>query len=138
MTLYCAYICFNCGGNSERNVESLIIILPSSSLASLIPPSFGSLTRLLCSSLTDTWSNNVGTSWGYVLSSNITLRQSLEIGDWATWGWHVIHVYKLRLICLLIFLCSFRFSLLVHRLFPTFMALRFDFSVTNDVLLFLV
>ena len=44
----------NDGGNSERNVESLIIILPSSPLASLIPPSFGSLTRLLCSSLTDT------------------------------------------------------------------------------------
>ena len=44
----------NYGGNSERNVESLIIILPSSFLESLIPLSCVSLTRLLCSSLTDT------------------------------------------------------------------------------------
>ena len=42
-----ADICFNWGGNSERKLESLIIILPSSSLASLRPLSFGSLTRLL-------------------------------------------------------------------------------------------
>ena len=47
MTLYCAGICFNWGENSEHNVESLIIILSSSSLASLRTPSLGSLTRLL-------------------------------------------------------------------------------------------
>ena len=34
----------NWGGNSERNVESLMMILLSSSLASLIPPFSESLT----------------------------------------------------------------------------------------------
>ena len=66
-----------------------------------------SLTRPLCSSLTDTWSKNLGTSWGSVWSYNTTLRQSLKIGDWTTWGWCVIHVYRLRLICSLIFECPF-------------------------------
>ena len=104
------YICFNCGGNSKRKVESLIIILPSSSLASLRTSSFGKLTRLLCSYLTDTWINNLGTSWGSVWSSNITMRQSLEMGGWTTWGWRVIHEYRLRLICSLIFEFSFFFG----------------------------
>ena len=122
---------FSCGGNSERNVESLIIILPYSSLASLRPPSFGSLTRLLCSYLTDTWSNNFGTSWGYVWSYNTTLRQLLEIGDWTTWVWCVIHVYRLRLICSLIFECPFLFVFFVQGLLHTFMDLRFDFAATN-------
>ena len=47
----------NWGGNSERNVESLITILPSSSLVSLWPPSFVSLTRLLCNYITSGVSN---------------------------------------------------------------------------------
>ena len=38
MTLYRSEIYFNCGGNSERNVYSLIIILSSSCIASLRPP----------------------------------------------------------------------------------------------------
>ena len=112
MTLYRADICFNLGGNSELNVESLIIILFSPSLASLIPISLVSLQRLLWSSLTDTQSNNFGTRWGSVWSSNTTLRQSLEIGDWKTWGWRVIHVYRLRLIFSLILECLFRFAFL--------------------------
>ena len=37
----------NWGGNSERNVESLIMILFSASLAYLIPPLSVLLTRLL-------------------------------------------------------------------------------------------
>ena len=87
----------------------------------------GSIIRLLYSSLTDTWSNNSGTSSGYVWSSNITLRQSLEIGDWTTWGWSFIHAYRLHLICSFIFECHFGFFL-VHRLVPTFMVLRIDFA----------
>ena len=39
MTLYRTDICFNSGGNSERNVELLIIILSSSYLASFRLPS---------------------------------------------------------------------------------------------------
>ena len=100
---------FNCGGNSERNVESLIMILFSSSLESLRPPSFVSLTRLLCSYLMDTWSNNFGTSSGSVWLSNIILRTLLEIGDWTTWAWRVIHAYRLRLVLSLIFKCPFHF-----------------------------
>ena len=92
MTLYYDVICLNCGGNIEHKLESLIIILYSSSLASLIPLSFVSLTRILCSSSMDTWSNNFGACFGYILSSNNTLRKSSEIGDWTTWGWRVIHV----------------------------------------------
>ena len=38
-TLYRVDICFNWGGNSEHNVESLIIILSYSSLEYLRPPS---------------------------------------------------------------------------------------------------
>ena len=136
MTLYCADICFNWCSNSERNVESLIINLSSSSLASFRPPSLGSLTRILSSYLMNTWSNNFGTSWGCVLSSNITLRRSLEIGDWKTWGWRVIHAYILRFICSFIFECPFRFIFLVHRLVPTFMDLSLDFQPQYDVLLF--
>ena len=56
----------NCGGNTERNVELLIMILFSASLASLSTPLYLSLTRLLWSSLTDTCSNNFGTSCGSV------------------------------------------------------------------------
>ena len=43
-------------------------------------------------------------------------------------GWHVIHAYRLRLICSLIFDCPFRFFLLVHRLLPTFMVLILNFA----------
>ena len=50
---------FYWGGNIERNVESLVIILSSSFLASLIPLSIVALTRLLWSSLTYTWNNNL-------------------------------------------------------------------------------
>ena len=47
ISLYRADNFFGRGGNSERNVESLIMILLSTSLASLSTPSSGSLTRLL-------------------------------------------------------------------------------------------
>ena len=79
---------------------------------------------------TDTWSKKIGTSWDSVWSSNIALRQSLEIGDWTTWGWCVIYEYRLRLICSLIFECPFRF-VLIHWPVPTLMALRLDFSATR-------
>ena len=114
ITLYGAIFFNNWDGNSECNVESLIIILSSSSLVSLRLSSYVSLTRLLCSSLIATCSNNFGTSWGSVWISNITLIQSLEIGDWTTWGWHVIHAYRLRLICSL----------------PNLMALRLKFAAS--------
>ena len=47
MTLYLDDIVLNWGGNNERNVESVAMILFSAYLASLIPPSTGSLTSLL-------------------------------------------------------------------------------------------
>ena len=90
----------------------------------------GSLTSLLCSSLSDTWSKNVGTSWGSVWSSNLTLRQSLEIGNWTAWRWRVIHAYRLRLIWSLIFEFPFRFIFLVYWLVHTFMALHFYSAAT--------
>ena len=40
-TLYHSSVCCNCGVNSKQNVESLIIIISSSSLVSLRLPSFG-------------------------------------------------------------------------------------------------
>ena len=46
ITLYID-IFLNWGGNNERNVKSLIMILLSASLDSLSPPSNGSLTMLL-------------------------------------------------------------------------------------------
>ena len=55
MTLYLDGICFNCGGNSELNVESLIMILFSAYIDSLIPPFYVSLARLLLISLTETY-----------------------------------------------------------------------------------
>ena len=62
----------NWGGNNEHNVESLIMILLSESIASLIPPSSGSLTRMLWSYLTETFSNNFGTIFGLVWPSMFT------------------------------------------------------------------
>ena len=70
---------FNCGGNSEHNVESLIMILFSASLASLSPPFSLSLTGLLWSPLKDTCSNNFGTSCGSVWPSIINLQTIIDI-----------------------------------------------------------
>ena len=56
----------NWGGNSEHNVESLIMILSPSSLAYFSPPSILALTILLRGSLTGTCTNNFGTSCGSV------------------------------------------------------------------------
>ena len=43
----------------------------------------------------------------------------------------MIHIYRLRLICSLIFECPFRFVFLVQMLLPTFMDLRLDFAATK-------
>ena len=43
----------NWDGNNERNIESLIMLLFSASIASLSPPYTGSLTSMLWSSWTD-------------------------------------------------------------------------------------
>ena len=83
---------------------------------------------MLFSSLKETRSQTFGISCGSVWSSNITLIQLLEIGDWKTWEWCVIHAYILHIIWSFIFECPFRFFLLVHTLFPTLMALRFYFA----------
>ena len=61
MTLYCADIFFSWGGNSERNVKSLIMILFSAFIASLSPPYTESPTRMLWSSQMDTCSYFFGT-----------------------------------------------------------------------------
>ena len=64
-----------------HEVESLMMILSSSSLVSLSLPLSASLTRLLWISLTDTCSDNFGTICGSVWPSIFTFRQSLTIGD---------------------------------------------------------
>ena len=66
---------FSWGGNSESNIESLIMILFSVYLVSLIPPPSGYLTRLLWSSLKDTCTNNFGKNCGQVWPSMFTFRQ---------------------------------------------------------------
>ena len=60
ISLYRADNFFGRGGNSERNVESLIMILLSTFLDSFSPPSFVALKILLWSSLIDTCNKNVG------------------------------------------------------------------------------
>ena len=48
-----------------RKVESLMMVLLSTSLASLSPTSYGVINILLCSYLTDTCNYNLGTNCGY-------------------------------------------------------------------------
>ena len=102
MTLYCAD-CFSWGGNSEHNVESMIMILFSAYLASLSSTSTGSLTRLLWCSQIDTCSNNFGTGCDIVWPLMFPFRQSLKIGDCATCGWWIIQLYRDLFIWWLIF-----------------------------------
>ena len=83
---------FGWGDSSELNVESLIMILFSAYLASLSPPFSGSLTSLLWSSHTDTWSNNFGKFCGMVWPSMFTLRRSLKISDCTTCRWCIIQL----------------------------------------------
>ena len=83
---------FNWGGNSERNVESLIRILSYSFIASFIPPSFVALTIFSWSYLTDTYNNNFGTSCGSVWQSIFTFIKSFAIGDFTTCGWCIIQL----------------------------------------------
>ena len=51
ITLYRSVILFSWGGKMLHSVESLIMILLSASLASLSPPSYGGLTKILLSSM---------------------------------------------------------------------------------------
>ena len=92
ITLYLDDVFLNWGGNNKRNFKSLIMILLSASLASLIPPSSGTLTRLLWIYRTYNWSNNFGTTCGLVGKSMFIFRQSLKIGGYTTCGWCVIQL----------------------------------------------
>ena len=58
MILYCEVIFLNWGWRIFFNFESLMMILLSSSLDYLIPPSSGLLSIILCSSCTDTFNYN--------------------------------------------------------------------------------
>ena len=69
---------FNWGGNSELNLESLIIILSSLSLSSFSPPYYMALIILLWSSLTDTCNNNFRTSF-------VTIHFHLQTIIWNWW-----------------------------------------------------
>ena len=82
MNLYLDDICFHWGDNSERNVESLIMILFSASLTSLSPPLYVSLIRLLWSSLTDTCSKKIETSYGPVGTSIFNFQFHTIIDNW--------------------------------------------------------
>ena len=64
--------------NSEYNVESLIMILSSPSLASLSSPSIVALIRLLWISLTDTCNNNFGISCGSMRPSILHLQKIID------------------------------------------------------------
>ena len=101
---------FYWGGNNERNVESLIMILFSAYLDSLSPPSTRSLTRLLWSSWTYIFSNIFGTSYGLLWPSMFTFRQSLKIGDHTTCGLCMIQFQRDFSIWSFIFEFPFHFS----------------------------
>ena len=75
-------IYFIWGGNSELNVEPLIMILFSESIASLSLQFTGSIKRPLWSYLMYAYSNNFGTICGLVWQSLFTFRQTLKIDDW--------------------------------------------------------
>ena len=83
-------ILFCWGDNSERNVESLMMILFSTYLASLSPPSYRSLTSLLWRYITYTCSYNIGTILVLVWPSMFTFILSLTMGDCTTCGWLII------------------------------------------------
>ena len=90
----CIVVTFFFRGNSELNLESLIMILFSASLAFLIPPSAGSLTRMLWGSRTETHSNNFGTICGLLWTPMFTFRKSLKIGYCTTCGWCIIQFWR--------------------------------------------
>ena len=117
---------FNWGDNSERNVESLIIILFFAYIPSLIPPSTVSLTRLVWSSITDTCSKTFGTSCGSVGPSMFTFRQSLTIGYCTTCGWYIIQLYGDFFIWSFIFALPFRFFFNSHVVVPYLITLCLD------------
>ena len=73
--MYQSFIVLSWGCNMLRNVESLMIILSSTSLEYFSPPSTGVLSILLFISLTDTSNNNFGTSCGASQTSVDNLRQ---------------------------------------------------------------
>ena len=62
-----------------RKVESLMIMLSSTYLASFSPPSSGGLNMLVCSSMTYTCNNNIVTNCGPACPSIDNLIESLAI-----------------------------------------------------------
>ena len=63
INLYWEVIFFSWDGKTLRKVESLIVVLFSAYLDSLSPPSSSGITMILCSYLTDTCNNNLGTNF---------------------------------------------------------------------------
>ena len=112
------------GGNCELNVESLIMILSSLSLAYFSPPYIVTLTRLLWSSLTETCNNCYGTSCDSVWPSISTFRKSLKNGDCATCGWCIIQLYRDLFIFSSIFEFHFCFCFYAHGVFSNLIALH--------------
>ena len=92
ITLYWEVIFFSWCGKILRKFELLMMILFSAYLASLSPPSSGGLTILLCSSLTNTWNDNLRTNCGSTWPSMDKLIQSLGIGDTTNWGCCIIQL----------------------------------------------
>ena len=91
----------NWGGNSECNVESLIMILLSSYHAYFIPSLSVSPTRLLWSSLTDTCSNNFVTSCVSVWPSILHLQKIID-NCWLHNLWMIHNTLITRLLYLFI------------------------------------
>ena len=116
----------NWGGNNERNVESLMMILSSASVAYLSPQSTGSLTIMLWSSQMETCSNNFGTTWSLRWPLMFTFRQSLTFCDWNTCGWYIIQLKRDFFIWSLIFEFPFFFGLNAHGLVPYFIDFCFN------------
>ena len=130
MTFYPADF-FGGSGNSECNVESMIMILFPTYLASLSPSSYVSLTRLLWSSLKDTCSINFWEICSVVWPSMFTLRKSLTIGDCTTCVWWIIQSLRDLFLWLLILELTFRFGFNYHGVVPTLISLRFKFSAVT-------
>ena len=107
------------------------MVLLCSSLSSFRSPSYGGLTTMLWSSLTDTYNNS---SWTICFSVWIpidTLSRSLDIGYSTTSVWCKTQLYRACLKHLFIFVCIFRLWILYHRASLFLFNLRFILSDPN-------
>ena len=108
-----------------------MIILFYFPLASLIQPYTGGIKMLLCTFLTDTWNNNLGTTYFSVLTSIGTFRCSFDIVDCKTYGWCITQYYTFLLNSSLILVCPLQFGILDYSIFTIMIDLIFVLEAPN-------